>query len=158
MALMEEFQREILCWPKTTQTLFSHLPKKPPKKTGLLESILWTDETKVELFGRFNDVKLTQHLLTVKHSSHSCHYLRYHEFWYLLENPEGECSAISSCPEDQTHSDYAPGQWSETQQQFHLLRISLSNDKICLMIWQISNKKLKIRGKYFFTALNIMSC
>lgn len=42
MASMGVLQGENHCWLKTTQSLISHL-----------ENILWTNETKAELFGRF---------------------------------------------------------------------------------------------------------
>ncbi len=50
---MGEFQGKSHCWPKRTQRLVSHLPKKYLDYPQDFEAnILWTDETKVELFGR----------------------------------------------------------------------------------------------------------
>ncbi len=46
-----EFQGKSHCWPKTTQRLVSYLANKSLYQ-DFWGNILWTDETKVELFGR----------------------------------------------------------------------------------------------------------
>ncbi len=49
----ERVPRKRHCWPKRTQRLVSHLPKKYlDYPQDFWANILWTDETKVELFGR----------------------------------------------------------------------------------------------------------
>ncbi len=113
---MGEFQDKSHYRPKRTERLVSHLPKKYldyPQE--FWATILWTDETKVELFGRcvsryiwrINNTAFHKRKImpTVKHGGGSvmvfrtwttCHNWWNHEFCTLSENPEGECPAISS--------------------------------------------------------------
>lgn len=41
-------------------------------------------------------------------------------YWKRRLFPEGECLAVSLCPETQGHLGYAAGQWSKTHQQVYL--------------------------------------
>ncbi len=119
MASMGEFQGKSHCWPKRTQRLVSHLPKKYldyPQDFGA--NILWTDETKVELFGRCVSRYIWCKTSTAFHQKNIIPTVKYggvsvmvwgalylqdmdelpyidSEFCTLSENPGGECPAIS---------------------------------------------------------------
>ena len=142
---MGEFQGKSHCWPKRTQRLVSHLPKKSWLSPRFWANILWTNATKVELFGscvsryiwcKTNTAFHKKNIIpTVKHGGGSV------MIWgcfaasgpgrpsiidgimnsaLLSENPEGECPAISLRPQAQAHLGSSATQWSQTHQQVHL--------------------------------------
>ncbi len=102
------------------------------------ENTLWTDETKVELFGRCvshyiwrksNTAFQKKNIIpTVKYGGGSvmvwgwktCCDKWNHEFCCLPKNPEGQCPAICSWPQAEANLGSAAGQWSKTHQQIHL--------------------------------------
>ncbi len=107
-------------------------------------NILWTDETKVELFGRCVFCYIWHKTSTAIHKKNIIPAVRHgggsvlicgcfaasgpgrldnwwnQEFCTLSENPEGECPAVSLWPQAQAHLGYTAGQWSRKHQQVHL--------------------------------------
>ncbi len=100
------------------------------------KNILWTDETKVELFGRrlsrYIWRKPTQHFIkkiimpTVKQGGGSVMVWGWLAIidWTMnsaqSENPEGEYPAVRLWPQAQVHLGYAAGHRFQTHQQVHL--------------------------------------
>ena len=129
MASMGEFQGENHCWPKWTQRSISHLPwKHLDDPQDFWENILWTDETKVELFARcvsrYTRSKTNTAFQKKKHYTDSqtwwwwcdglgllccfrtrttCRNWFNHEFCSSQEHLGGECPAISLWPSAQAH-------------------------------------------------------
>ncbi len=138
MVSMREFQGKSHADQKQ-QRLVSHVTKKYlDYPQDFWANILWTDVTKVELFGRCVSQYIWRKTNTafhkkiiipiVKHGGSvmvfrtwtTCHNWWNHEFCTLSENPEGEWPAVSLLPQAQAHLGYAAGQWSQTHQQDHL--------------------------------------
>ncbi len=143
------------CWPKRTQRPVSHLPKKYlDYPQDFWANILWTDETKVELFGRcvscyiwrktnttFNKKNI---ILTVKHGGGSvmvwgCFAASGPGWLAIIDGTMNsalyqkilkENVRPSVCDLKLKHLGYAAGHWSQTHQQVHL--------------WMAQEKQMKV--------------
>ncbi len=127
---------------KSTKVCLTFAQKYLDYPQDFWANILWTDWTKVDLFGRCvsryiwcktNRAFHKKNIIpTIKHGGGSvmvrtsfrtwttCHNWWNHELCTLSENPVGEGPGVSLWTQAQAHLGYAAGQWSQTHQQVHL--------------------------------------
>ncbi len=122
MASMGVFQGKSQCWPKRTKARLIFAQKYLDYPQDFWANILWTDETKVKLFGRCVSRYIRSKTNTAFHNKNIIPTIKYgggnvllcsfrtwmtcqnwwkHEFCMLSENPEGECPTVSLWPQAQ---------------------------------------------------------